>query len=162
MPIIVISPLLGLSWIMISPLIVAAAGALGYKTLTGRQLNDWLQKELVNEIKNFHKIRLPLDEMMTEVVSEELGREERLDFRKDDIVVTFRKDALNKFRIEVTGPRTIPRMQMMAMGDEFARKVIQQFSHNKIARELDQRGINIVEEEVDENGNIVLKTRKWS
>ena len=162
MPLIVIAPVLGWSWIMISPLIMAAAGALGYTSLTGKKRNDWLQKELNRGIKTLRKVEIPLDEIVADVVSDELGREERLDFAKKNIVLTFRKDATGKFYIEVTGPRTSTRHELLRMGDEFARNIVQQFAHHKIARELDQRGVNIVEEEINENGDIVLHTRKWS
>jgi len=162
MPLIVIAPVLGWSFVVLSPLIMAAAGALGYSTLTGKKLNDWLQKELVENLKNYRKVTVPLEDYIKEIAAEEIGREERLDFRKNDIVLTFRKDALGKLYVEVTGPRVIPSAELTTMGDEFARNIIQQFARHKIARELDQRGVNIVGEEVNEEGDIILHTRKWS
>jgi len=162
MPLIIIAPVLGWSFVVLSPLIMAAAGALGFSTLTGKKLNDWLQKELVDNIRNYRKVTIPLEDYIKEIAAEEVGREERLDFKKSDIVLTFRKDALGKFYVEVTGPRTIPSAELTTMGDEFARNIIQQFAHHKIARELDQRGVHIVEEEVNEEGDIILHTRKWS
>jgi len=162
MPLIIIVPVLGWSFVVLSPLIMAAAGALGYSTLTGKKLNDWLQKELVDNLRNYRKVTIPLEDYIKEIAAEEIGREERLDFKKTDIVLTFRKDALGKLYVEVTGPRTIPSAELTTMGDEFARNIIQQFAHHKIARELDQRGVHIVEEEVNEEGDIILHTRKWS
>jgi len=162
MPLIIIVPVLGWSFVVLSPLIMAAAGALGYSTLTGKKLNDWLQKELVDNLRNYRKVTIPLENYIKEIAAEEIGREERLDFKKTDIVLTFRKDALGKLYVEVTGPRTIPSAELTTMGDEFARNIIQQFAHHKIARELDQRGVHIVEEEVNEEGDIILHTRKWS
>ena len=162
MPLIVIAPVLGWSFVFLSPLIMAAAGALGYSTLTGKKLNDWLQKELVNEMRNLRKVSIPLEDYIKDIVADEMGREERLDFKKDDIVLTFRKDALGKFYVEVVGPRKTPSFELTAIGDEFARTIIQQFAHHRMARELDQRGVYIVGEEVNENGDIILHTRKWS
>ncbi len=162
MPLIVIAPVLGWSFVVLSPLIMSAAGALGYSTLTGKKLNDWLQKELVENLKNYRKVTIPLEDYIKEIAAEEVGREERLDFKKNDIVLTFRKDSLGKLYVEVTGPRTIPSAELTTMGDEFARNIIQQFSHHKIARELDLRGVQIVEEEMNEEGDIILHTRKWS
>lgn len=162
MPLIVIAPVFGWSFVILSPLIMAAAGALGYSALTGKELNNWLQKELVDNIRNTRKVKLPLEDFIADVVADEIGREERLDFKKDNIVLTFRKDALGKFHIEVTGARATPAVELHRMGEEFARNIIQQFAHNKIARELDERGVHIVGEEVNENGDIILQTRKWS
>ena len=162
MPIFVIAPIVGWSWIMISPLIMASAGALGYKVLTGRKLNNWLQKELHNELRNYRRVELPLDEVLTDVVAEEIGREERLDFTKNDMLLTFRKNALGKFQVTITGPKSMTTMKLKQEGDEFARMLIQQFSHSRIAKELDQRGVHIVGEEITEDGDIILRTRKWN
>lgn len=162
MPIIIITPILGWTWVMLSPLVMATAGALGYKALTGDTLNDWLQKELANELKNLRKVRVPLEEVAADIVAEEMGREERLDFTKNNIVLTFRKDAHGKFFVEVTGPKTLTMPELLNMGDEFARTIVQQFSHHRIARELDMRGVHIVGEEVAENGDIIIQTRKWN
>jgi len=161
-PIIIITPILGWTWVMLSPLVMATAGALGYKALTGDTLNDWLQKELANELKNLRKVRVPLEEVAADIVAEEMGREERLDFTKNNIVLTFRKDAHGKFFVEVTGPKTLTMPELLNMGDEFARTIVQQFSHHRIARELDMRGVHIVGEEVAENGDIIIQTRKWN
>jgi len=161
-PIIIITPILGWTWVMLSPLVMATAGALGYKALTGDTLNDWLQKELANDLKNLRKVRVPLEEVVADIVAEEMGREERLDFTKNNIVLTFRKDAHGKFFVEVTGPKTLTMPELLNMGDEFARTIVQQFSHHRIARELDMRGVHIVGEEVAENGDIIIQTRKWN
>ena len=162
MPIIIITPILGWTWVMLSPLVMATAGALGYKALTGDTLNDWLQKELANDLKNLRKVRVPLEEVVADIVAEEMGREERLDFTKNNIVLTFRKDAHGKFFVEVTGPKTLTMPELLNMGDEFARTIVQQFSHHRIASELDMRGVHIVGEEVAENGDIIIQTRKWN
>ncbi|OQB21833.1 MAG: hypothetical protein BWY12_01218 [candidate division BRC1 bacterium ADurb.Bin183] len=162
MPIIIITPILGWTWVMLSPLVMATAGALGYKALTGDTLNDWLQKELANDLKNLRKVCVPLEEVVADIVAEEMGREERLDFTKNNIVLTFRKDAHGKFFVEVTGPKTLTMPELLNMGDEFARTIVQQFSHHRIARELDMRGVHIVGEEVAENGDIIIQTRKWN
>jgi len=162
MPIVIIMPILGWSWVMLSPLVMAAAGALGFQTLTGDKLKDWLQKEIDKDKKNLRKVNVALEKVMADIVAEELGREERLDFKKGTIILTFRKDARGKFHVEVTGPKSLTMVELLAMGDEFARMIIQQFAHHRIARELDLRGVHIVGEEVNENGDIILHTRKWS
>ncbi len=161
MPLIVIAPVLGWSWVMLSPLIMAAAGALGYHRLTGKRPKDWLEKQIARDVKNLKKVQIPLDEVVGEVVAEELGREQRLDFQRDDIVITFRKDVHGKFFVEVTGPRTATKLDLLTKGDEFARTIVQQFAHHRIAKELDRRGVHIVAEETNEEGDIVLHTRKW-
>jgi len=162
MPVVIIMPILGWSWVMLSPIVMAAAGALGFQTLTGDKLKDWLQKEIEKDRKRLRKVNVALEEVMADIVAEELGREERLDFKKVNMILTFRKDARGKFHVEVTGPRSMTAVELLTIGDEFARTIIQQFAHHRVARELDLRGVHIVGEEVNENGDIILHTRKWS
>jgi len=159
---IIITPILGWSWPALAPIIAAAAGLLGYSKLTGDSAKDWLQGKLNCELENLRTVEIAINEFLADVVAEELGREERLDFEKEDFVLTFRKDVRGKFFIEVTGPRTATRMELKARGEEVARHLIQPFAHHKIARELDRRGVQIVEEEVTEEGDIVLRTRRWA
>jgi hypothetical protein len=158
---IVITPILGWSWPALAPIITAAAGLLGYTKLTGDSAKDWLRGKLNTKIENLRTVEIAIDALLADVVAEELGREERLNFEQEDFVLTFRKDVRGKFFIEVTGPRTATRMELRARGEEFARTLIQQFAHSKIARELDRRGVQIVEEEVTEEGDIILRTRRW-
>jgi hypothetical protein len=141
---------------------MSAAGALGYRTLTSKTVNNLLNREILNTIKNTRKIVLPLNEVIKDVVGEEMGREERLDFSRDKVILTFRKDARGKFHVEVSGPKSMSGMELRNIGKNFAGNIIQQFAHHRLARELDERGIQIVDEEVNEKGDIILQTRKWN
>ncbi len=162
MPIIVITPIIGWSWPALLPIISAAAGYVGFVKFTSTDNSAWLKGKIAKEIESLRTVTIPLDEILTDVVSEEIGREERLDFRKEDIVLTFRKDIHGKFFIEVTGARTKTARELRQIGDEFARELIQLFAHNRIARELDRRGVQVVEETTNEDGAIVLRIRKWN
>ena len=159
---IIITPIIGWSWPALVPIITAAAGYVGFTKLTGDKQSDWLRGKITAEIEALRTVRLPLDEVLTDVVSEELGREERLDFRREDIVLTFRKDIRGKFFVEVTGPRTKTQRELQEVGSVFASQLIQLFAHHRIASELDRRGVQVVEETTAENGDIVLRVRKWN
>jgi hypothetical protein len=159
--IICLTPAIGWSWPALTPIVTAAAGLLGFKRLTGRGKKDWLRGKLTADLENLRTVVIPITEIVADVVGEEVGREERLDFEKGDMLVTFRKDVRGIFFVEVTGSRTATRMDLVQRGQEFAATLVQQFAHNKIAQELDRRGVQVVGEEVRENGDIVLRTRRW-
>ncbi|MCX7766715.1 MAG: hypothetical protein N2246_08455, partial [Candidatus Sumerlaeia bacterium] len=154
MPLIIITPIIGWSWPALVPIITAAAGYLGFVKLTGDKESDWLRGKLTKEMETLRTVQLPLDEVITDVVSEEIGREERLNFRKDDIILSFRKDVRGKFIIEVIGPKTKTAKELQELGENFARQLIQLFAHHRIARELDRRGVQVIEETTNENGDI--------
>ncbi len=159
---IILTPIIGWSWPALLPIVSAAAGYVGFVKLTGDKHGDWLRGKITKELETLRTVQIPLDSMLTDVVSEEVGREERLEFRREDIVLSFRKDARGKFFIEVTGTRTKTRRELETVGTDFASQLIQLFAHHRIASELDRRGVQVVEETTNENGDIVLRTRKWN
>jgi len=154
-------PTLGWSWPALAPILVGTAGSLGYGLITTRVQNRHLQTALEKQIQNLRIVEIPLEEHVKGIVAEQLGHEEELQFQKDDLTLTFRHDARGKFHVRVLGPKHRTLTELRMIGDEFARELIQQFAYNRIARELDRRGVQVVEEAVDEQGNIVLTTRRW-
>jgi hypothetical protein len=156
-----LSPILGWSWPALVPILIAVGGALGYRTATKPKGRGRVLNRLEKKLMELRIVEIPLEEHIRDIVSEQLGYEQEMVFEKDDIVLMFGQDARGKFRIRVMGPtkRTLAELRMA--GDEFARELIQQFAYNRIAAELDRRGVQVVEETVDEEGNIVLSTRRW-
>lgn len=159
-PMFIITPIIGWSWPALTPIIAAAAGLLGYSQLT-KEESMLLRGKLTRKLKEIRMVELPLHQYLKDLIAEEVEREERLDFRKGDILLTFRKDGRGNLFVEVMAPRTITLAQLRRMGEEFALQVIQQFSHHRIASELDRLGVQIVTEEVNAEGDIILRTRKW-
>ena len=156
-----LTPTVGWAFPLLWPALMSAAGALGYKHYTAVVNDVALQGKLTQEMKSLRSVVLPLENVVKDIVSEEVGREQVLRFVKDDIVLIFKKDMRGKFSIEVMGPETMTQRQLELIGMEFASNVIQQFAYNKMAVEMERKGASIVEEEVNERGDIVLKLRRW-
>ena len=102
----VVLPTLGWSWPALVPIAGAAAAGLGYKFFS--EPKGILRGRLTRRLENMQRELLPLDKMLTEVIADELGNEERLNFERDDLILVFRKDARGKFFVEVAGPKPIP------------------------------------------------------
>ena len=156
-----LTPILGWSWPALTPILVATAGSLGYGLITtgvkGKQGVTRLDKRLLN----LRTVEMHLDDLLKDVVAEQLGYEEVLYFQKEDFTLAFGHDARGRFFLRVTGPKQRSAAELRLAGEEFARTIIQQFAYHRIAAELDRRGIQVVEETVDEEGNMVLQARRW-
>jgi hypothetical protein len=59
------------------------------------------------------------------------------------------------------GPDDKTTRQLEAIGTEFAFNLAQQFAFNRMARQMEQRGATVIAEDVNENGDIVLRMRRW-
>lgn len=156
-----ISPILGWSWPALTPILVATAGALGYGLITTQKAGKRVLDRLSKRLANLRMVEISLEEHLRDVVCEELGHEEALYFEKDDLILVFGHDSRGRFFVRVAGPKEKPAIELRHEGDEFARKLIQQFAYNRIMAELDRRGVVVVEENVDNEGNIHLRTRRW-
>lgn len=157
----IMSPICGWNLPLLTPILIATAGALGYRHLTALPARRRMQSQLEKQLQNRRTIELQLEEYLKGVVSEQLDYEEAIQFEKEDLVLTFGHDARGRFFIRVTGPKDRTTAELRYLGEEFALAVIQQFAYNRIAKELDRRGVHVVEETTDEEGNIILRTRRW-
>jgi hypothetical protein len=157
----ILTPTVGWAMPLVWPLVLTVAGALGYKQLTSTADGAALRGELNRELNSLKTVTLNLDQVVKDMVADEVGREQVLRFQKGDIVVVFKRNLRGKFTIEVSGPDTMTTRQLEHAGHEFAGTLVQQFAYNKMAAEMERRGANIIGEEVNENGDIVLKLRRW-
>lgn len=158
---IVITPIVGWSMPALAPFATAVAGYLGFSKLTGRGQGAWGQGELEERLQSQRLVTLPLRTDTVEPVAEELKHDEFLRFQREDITLIFRKDERGQFHVDVMGPKKRTTRELHAIGQEFAVELIQEFAHSRLVRELDRKGITVVEEERAENGDLVLRTRKW-
>lgn len=157
----VLTPTIGWATPLVWPLVLAAAGAMGYKHLTSTADDAALRGDLNRELNSLKTAKLSLDEIVRNMMADEVGREQVLRFVKGEVFLVFKRDSRGKFSIEVSGPDKMTRRELEALGYEFAQTIVQQFAYNKMAAEMERRGANIIGEEVNENGDIVLKLRRW-
>ena len=161
MSLFIIIPTIGWAWPAVAPIVTAAAAAMGYKKLTDRGPDGWLRGRLTKSLENIRRVSVSLDSVLTEVISEDLGSEERMAFERDDFILVFRKDARGKFYVDVSGPRDQSAVNLKVRGEEFAREIIKKFAYHKMVQEIERRGAVVVDEEVKENGDIVIRSRQW-
>jgi len=157
-----ITPLMGWTWPSLLPVAIAVAAGYGYKKLTGIDEKAWLRGRLSREMENLKRVSLPIDELIADVVGEEVGRDQRLVFKKDDYRLIFRRDPEGHFFVDVLGPRQIPSRTLREEALAFARELVQQFVYNRVVREMEARGIHVLQETTEEEtGDIILEARRW-
>lgn len=157
----IVTPTVGWAAPLVWPLVLTAAGALGYKHITESAESQALRAKAQGAVQGRKTIELKLDVEATETVADEVKRDQVLHFAREDIEISFQRDLRGKFSIKVTGPDTKSTRELEYAGREFLGVVVQQFAYNKMAQEMERRGANVIGEEVNENGDIVLKLRRW-
>jgi hypothetical protein len=151
----ILTPVVIAAWPAFSAAVTAAAASLGY-TLVEEGVRQ-SQTGKVNET-NAGKVNLEIEQ--SEIVTNQLGRDQRIKVMRGDITVVFSRDARGKASICVTGPGHAD-AELRAVGEELSQRVVQTYVHGRLMDEIRKRGFNVVEEQVDENNAIRLKVRHW-
>jgi hypothetical protein len=150
----ILTPIVIMAWPAFSSAVVAAAGSLGYQIAS--EIHSQLPREDVR--KGAGTIQLEISR--SEVVTGQLGRDQRISVVRDGVTVTFSRDARGKAALCVTGTGQSEEV-LRALGEELSHAVVQQYVYQKLTAEMAARGFNVVENEVTEDRSIRLKVRHW-
>lgn len=150
----IITPIVISSWPAVSAAMAAAAVSLGF-TVTDETMNGGKNRNHVQGTRT-----VTLDVPNSEAVTGGLGRDQRLRMIRDGVTVEFRRDARGRDSVCVTGDG-LAEEQLRSIGDELAGRMVQQYVLSKLKTEMAGRGMDLVEESVDENNAVRLRVRHW-
>ena len=151
----ILTPVVIAAWPAFSAAVVAAAGSLGYTVV-----QEGIQQGQTSQVSETGERRVNLEIEQSEIVTNQLGRDQRIQVSRGGVTVTFSRDARGKASICVTGPGHSDE-ELRAIGEELSQRVVQKYVHRRLMDEIHARQFVIVEEEVDENNAIRLKVRHW-
>ncbi|MBN1459508.1 MAG: DUF1257 domain-containing protein [Armatimonadetes bacterium] len=150
----VVVPAVSAGWPVMAAAIGAACAAMGYtahRTLEQRDVNAISSAPI--------RQRVELEMSHAEVIGEALSREQSVQFEKDGVVATFTKDARGNLGLHVDGE--LGREELTRVGQQLLNQVRQQYACEKVKSEVLTQGFSLVDEHVDEQGNIRLKVRRF-
>ena len=150
----ILAPVVIAAWPAFSAAVVAAATSLGYQ-VAHESANS---RRAAAAAQNSNKVELEIER--SEVVTSQLGRDQRIAVARNGVTVTFSRDARGKASLCVTGEGH-DEQELRALGEELSQCVVQQYVYRKLMDEMRARGFNVVEEEVNEDRSIRLKVRHW-
>ena len=151
----ILTPVVIAAWPAFSAAVVAAATSLGYQVASEVSAD---RKATALAPKNSSKVELEIEN--SEVVTNQLGREQRISVTREGVTITFSRDARGKAALCVTGEGR-SKDELRAMGEELSQCVVQQYVYQKLMGEMRSRGFNVVEEETSADRSIRLKVRHW-
>ncbi len=151
----ILAPVVVAAWPAFSAAVVAAATSLGYRVVS-EQTGQREQAD-VNEDQSR---TITLDIAQSELVTNQLGREQRLTVSRQGVTVNFSRDARGRASLCVNGTGQTEEA-LRALGEELSHRVVQQYVYQRLMDEIRARQFVVVEEETDENHVIRLKVRQW-
>jgi hypothetical protein len=151
----ILTPVVIAAWPAFSAAVVAAATSLGYTIV-----QEGIQQSQTSQVSETGERRVNLEIEQSEIVTNQLGRDQRIQVKRGGVTVTFSRDARGKASICVTGPGHSDE-ELRTIGEELSQRVVQKYVHRRLMDEIHARQFVVVEEEVDENNAIRLKVRHW-
>jgi hypothetical protein len=152
----VVVPVVVGSWPLISAAIVAAGAAMGYQAT--KSLEERIVNAGVAGSEPLHRsVRLRMEN--SQVVSDTLMRGEEFTMEKNGMRATFRVDGRGACVVHMDGDGKTE-AELEAAGRELMDKVRQQFAYSKVMAELEERGFQVVQQEVQENQSIRISVRR--
>ena len=150
----VLAPVVIAAWPAFSAAVVAAASSQGYQLASetaefSRENREQQQPGAVN-------LEIP----RSEVVTNQLGRGQRISVTREGITVTFSRDERGQASLCVTGTGHTEEA-LRALGEELSGAVVQEYVYQKLMDEMRTRGFVVVEEEKSADRVIHLKVRHW-
>ena len=151
----ILTPVVVAAWPAFSAAIAAAATSLGY-TVAAEALEATAQARASTRTAG----RVELELANTELVTNQLGRDQRIAVTREGVTVTFSRDARGRAQVCVTGSGQ-PDEALRALGQELSQRVVQHYVYQRILEECRVRQFLVVEEEVGADQSIRLKVRRW-
>jgi hypothetical protein len=151
----VVVPVVAGSWPMISAAILAAGAAMGYRAV--RQAETNRNVDLMDAAPR--GVSLVMDD--TRVMAENLMRGESFTLERDGLTAVFRMDGRGQCTVHVAGEGR-SNAQLEEAGRELMDRVRQQFAYAKVMAEMEERGFEVIGQEVDADNAIRLRVRRWN
>ncbi len=152
----VLVPIVVAAWPAFSAAVVAAASSLGYQVASAASEGPHRHAGASNQ-----PTTVQLEIERSEVVTNQLGRDQRLTVARKGVTVTFSRDARGKASLCVTG-QGYNKDTLLALGEELSNATVQQYVRQKLTDELCARGFVVVEEQTNEDRSIQMKVRHWN
>jgi hypothetical protein len=149
----ILAPVVVAAWPAFSAAVVAAATSLGYQVAS-----EAARLGTAESVRKSNAINLEIPR--SEVVTNELGRDQRITVTREGVTVCFSRDRRGTASLCVTGSGEED-AALRAMGEELSRSVVQHYVYRKLMDDMQARGFVVVDEERSEDRSIRLKVRHW-
>ena len=148
----ILAPVVVAAWPAFSAAVVAAATSMGYEVAASKVIKEPEAPRQKGEVL--------LEIEQSEIVTDQLGREQQIVVTRDGVSITFSRDVRGRASLCVSGDGYTDD-QLRGFGEELSQRVVQQYVYQKLVDEMRARNFLVVEEEVDATHAIRLKVRHW-
>ena len=156
--VLVVAPVVVTSWPMLVTAITAVVSTLGYAAVA-----DVEQEILQDSLECLEDEKeLQMSEEFTlensEILAEARDRGETMTIVNGNIRATFHRDTRGTLRLTINAVG-LSKAEIRKIGDELIGRVTQQYAYNRLVTEMRERGMEIIEETVEEDDAVRIRVR---
>ncbi len=145
----VVTPIVIANWPLITAAVTAAVTSLGFTTVEAAA-------GVRVRTRSGNRVEVAVED--SEVIETTNETEELVVGRADGVRATISRDARGQLKVCVEGEH-LSKSELREIGEELAGRITQQYVYNKLMTELQDRGMNVVEQEVGADQTIKIRIR---
>jgi hypothetical protein len=154
----VVFPVVAGGWPFVSAAMLGAAGVLGYRAVRAEE-NRLLETGVQPAEARSRSVSLRMEQ--SQVMADALARGETLVVEREGLRATFSRDGRGCCTLHMEGEGR-SEAELQAAGRELMDRVRQQFAYAKVMEELEARGFDVVQEQLEATGAIRVRVRRWA
>lgn len=152
----VVLPMMIGAWPLITAAVAAGSSGLGYKVVS--ELEQEALALSAQPRAQEESVSLVMER--SEVMGDAMLRGESITVERDGVRATFRRDGRGQCTVHLTGAGH-SHEQLETAGMELMDRVRQQYAYARVMDELEQRGFDVVQEQVEADQSIRVSVRRW-
>ena len=149
--IIVLTPIIIANWPVITAVVAAAVGTLGFSAVQA------------TEAEKSHVVGAMREEIEVEnsdILANTAGRGEEIVVEREGIRAVFSRDGRGSLRVCMEG-KGHSKAELRRIGQELVDRVTQQYVYHRVITEMQERNMHVVSEEVAEDRTVKIRVRNW-
>jgi len=150
--VLILTPVIVSAWPALATAVVSAAASLGYTAAKAGGVS-------VDEFASM-KTGLAIDVPNSEVLTGQLGLDERMSFTREGVTVTIWRNERGKAALHVNGSGH-SQEDLKRLGEEMSQRLVRDYVYQQLKHEMQSRNFTLVEEVEDETHAIHMTVRHW-
>ena len=149
--IIVLTPIIIANWPVITAVVAAAVGTLGFSAVQA------------TEAEKSHVAGTTREEIEVEnsdILANTAGRGEEIVVEREGMRAVFSRDGRGSLRVCMEG-KGHSKAELRRIGQELVDRVTQQYVYHRVITEMKERNMHVVSEEVAEDRTVKIRVRNW-
>ncbi len=149
--VIVLTPIIIANWPVITAVVGAAVGSLGFSAVQGIEVEK-------SQVKGTTREEIEIDN--SDILENAGGRGEEIVVEREGLRAVFSRDARGTLRVCMEG-KGHSKAELRKIGQELVDRVTQQYVYHRVITEMKERNMHVVSEEVAEDRTVKIRVRNW-